>query len=142
MRRRAFVVAALAAALGCGRKAAPRPPQWVVPEPPAPVVAEVRDGGIRVAWKRPRRYSGGDPLDDLDHFEVSRACPPDGPFAPIGAIAILDRGRFRKEHRFSALDVDAPRGLACRYRVVAVTEDGERSPPAESDPVEWPAAAP
>lgn len=145
MSRRALLLAATvglaaAAALGCGRKGAPLPPQWVIPNPPAPVDAEARPDGIRVAWKRPRRYAGGAPLDDLDHFEVSRACPPGAAFLPLGAIAILDRGRFRKEHRFSALDVDAPRGVPCRYRVVAVTEDGDRSPAAESQPVERPAA--
>jgi hypothetical protein len=120
---------------GCGRKADPRPPQFVVPDTPEPVVVEQSAKGVRVSWRRPKEYADGSALDDLAVFEIQRACEPDTDFRTIGTVPIIDRERFRKERSFAAIDVDAPAGRPCRYRVFAVTADGYRSAPAESPPI-------
>jgi hypothetical protein len=139
-RRRA--AAALVAALlfapvtSCGRKAPPRPPQFVVPDSPEPVVVEESANGVRVSWKRPREYADGSPLDDLAVFEIQRACEPETDFRTIGTVPIIDRERFRKERSFAAIDVDVPAGRPCLYRVFAVTADGYRSTAAESPPIQ------
>ena len=50
----------------CGRKGPPRPPQFVIPRSPEPLVVEENPKGVRITWKRPREYVDGSPLDDLD----------------------------------------------------------------------------
>jgi hypothetical protein len=132
----------LAAAIGCGRKGSPRPPQWVVPNSPEPVLVEDTDRGVRILWKRPRAYADGSSLDDLGSFEIERACEPDTTFRTIGVVRLLDRDRFRKEREFSVIDLDVPKDAPCRYRVVAVTIDEYRSDPAESPPILRGAAPP
>lgn len=127
---------------GCGRKGPPLPPQWVIPDPPPAVLAEDAPTGLRLTWKRPRAYADGSPLDDLELFEIQRACDVPGEFSSIGTVRLIDRDRFRKETTFSAVDIDAPRGSDCRYRVIAVTSDGYRSPPAESASVRRPVVDP
>jgi len=116
----------------CGRKAAPRPPQFVIPKSPEPLVVEENPKGVRISWHRPREYADGSPLDDLDLFDIQRACEPDTDFRTIGTVPIIDRERFRKEHSFAVIDLDVPRDRPCRYRVFAVTADGYRSDAAES----------
>jgi predicted small lipoprotein YifL len=116
----------------CGRKGPPLPPQLVIPNSPEPVLVEESAKGVRVTWRRPREYVDGSPLDDLDVFEIQRACEPDTDFQTIGTVPIIDRERFRKERSFAAVDIDVPRDRPCRYRVFAVTADGYRSAPAES----------
>ena len=87
---------------------------------------------MRLTWKRPREYVDGSPLDDLDVFDIQRACEPDTDFRTIGTVPIIDRERFRKERSFAVIDLDVPRDRPCRYRVFAVTADGYRSDAAES----------
>jgi hypothetical protein len=128
--RAGLVLALLGAA--CGRKGPPLPPQWVIPDSPDAVLVEDAPTGVRVSWKRPRHYADGSALDDLERFEIQRACEPAVEFATIGTVQLIDRDRFRKETEFSVIDVDAPRARPCRYRVVAVTSDAYRSPPTES----------
>jgi hypothetical protein len=132
----------LATPLGCGRKGAPRPPEYVVPNGPDPVLVEDTVRGVRIVWKRPRAYADGSSLDDLGSFEIERACEPDTTFRPVGVVQLFDRDRFRKEREFSVIDLDAPRDVPCRYRVVAVTIDEYRSDPAESPSIVRGAAAP
>ncbi|HZR82495.1 MAG TPA: hypothetical protein VFD92_15480 [Candidatus Binatia bacterium] len=129
-------IAALALAIGgssgCGRKAPPRPPQYVIPESPAPVqVAETADG-LKLTWHRPRRYADGAPIEDLGGFEIFRACGEGDFWTPIASLEVTDRERFRKGRTFSYVDPDVPADAGCHYRVVAVTVDGYRSAPAES----------
>lgn len=126
---------ALATPLACGRKGSPRPPQWVVPNSPDPVLVEDTDRGVRISWKRPRAYADGSTLDDLGAFEIERACEPDTTFRTVGVVRLFDRDRFRKEREFSVIDLDVPKDAPCRYRVVAVTIDEYRSDPAESAPI-------
>ena len=64
----ALVLTAVVAA--CGRKALPRPPQWVIPESPAPLEVSAVDGGTKLSWRRPTKYVDGRPLDDLGRFEL------------------------------------------------------------------------
>jgi hypothetical protein len=127
------VVLLLGLPLGaCGRKGPPRPPQFVIPRSPEPLVVEENPKGVRLTWKRPREYVDGSPLDDLDVFDIQRACEPDTDFRTIGTVPIIDRERFRKERSFAVIDLDVPRDRPCRYRVFAVTADGYRSDAAES----------
>lgn len=128
------VLAALAPA-GCGRKAPPRPPQFVIPQSPDPVVVESSPDGVKIGWRRPREYVDGEPLGDLAGFHVLRACQPETTFAAIATIPVTDQQRFRKAGSFSMLDHDAPLGVSCRYEVIAFTFDGYTSPAAESEDI-------
>jgi hypothetical protein len=137
--RRARLATVLAAALplvlgtaaGCGRKTPPRPPEYVIPEPPAPVRVSAVPEGQKVSWSRPREYADGTRIDDLGAFDVFRDCGDGGFWTPIATLSVDDRERFRKGRTFSFVDAGVPPDAPCRYRVVAVTLDGYRSPPAE-----------
>jgi hypothetical protein len=130
----AAALLALAGA-GCGRKAPPRPPQYVIPQSPDPVVVESSPDGVKLSWRRPREYVDGQPLGDLAGFRVRRACQPEIQFSEIASVAVTDQQRFRKANSFSMLDSDAPLGIPCRYQVIAFTFDEYTSPPAESEDV-------
>jgi hypothetical protein len=128
------------AAIGaCGRKAPPRPPQFVIPESPAPVVVTAVSEGLKVSWRRPREYADGTRIDDLGGFEVFRDCEGGGFWTPIAELPVSDRERFRKGQTFSYVDPGMAPDAPCRYRVVASTTDGYRSPPAEGAVGEVPA---
>jgi hypothetical protein len=134
--RRALVLAlALGAALAgaCGRKSDPLAPELVEPLPPEDLGAIATPDGVRLSWRRPTRYSGGDRMDDLGGFTIERA-PGDVPgaaaFAEIGRVTLDDQTRFRKERRLEWTDKTAARGERYRYRVTAWTLDGYRSAPA------------
>jgi Prokaryotic lipoprotein-attachment site len=136
--RRALLAGALQVAfaaavgfLGCGRKGPPRPPQFVIPESPAPVrVAPVADG-LEVTWRRPREYADGTALEDLGGFDVYRSCGEGDAWIPVATLPVSDRERFRKGQSFAFVDRSVHPDAPCRYRVVAATLDGYRSPPAE-----------
>ena len=91
-----LALAGLLAAAGCGRKADPRPPEFVIPRSPEPVVVENVPDGIKLTWHRPRTYVDGTRLDDLGSFRVLRACDAEADFKLIAQIAVTDRDRFRK----------------------------------------------
>jgi len=120
---------------GCGRKAPPRPPEYVIPQSPDPLTVESSPDGVKLSWRRPREYVDGEPLGDLGAFRVLRACQPEVDFSEIASIPVTDQQRFRKASSFSMLDHAAPLGVPCRYQVVAVTTDDYTSPPAESEDV-------
>jgi hypothetical protein len=122
----------LLVAAGCGRKADPRPPEFVIPRSPEPVVVENVPDGIKLTWHRPRTYVDGTRLDDLGSFRVLRACDAETEFRLIAQIPITDRDRFRKIPSFLLVDHDVSLGSTCRYRVVAATLDDYTSAPAES----------
>lgn len=129
-------VLALAAALGmaaCGRVGSPRPPELVIPQPPPTVTLENTAEGVKISWKRPKEYVGGDALDDLAGFRVERICRPDGVRTLVATVPVQDQQRFQKTASFSAIDPDAPTGEVCRYHVIAFTFDEYTSPPAESE---------
>jgi hypothetical protein len=122
----------LLVAAGCGRKADPRPPEFVIPRSPEPVVVENVPDGIKLTWHRPRTYVDGTRLDDLGSFRVLRACDAETEFRLIAQIPVTDRDRFRKIPSFLLVDHDVSLGSTCRYRVVAATLDDYTSAPAES----------
>jgi len=116
----------------CGRIGSPRPPEYVIPLPAPSVTVEDTAEGVKVGWKRPKEYVGGDALDDLAGFRVDRICRPDGTRSVVATVPVEDQQRFRKTPSFSVLDADAPAGETCRYQVFAFTFDEYTSPPAES----------
>ena len=120
---------------GCGRKAAPRPPEYVIPQSPDPITVESSPDGVKVTWRRPREYVDGQPLGDLAGFRVRRACQPELDFTEVASVPVTDQQRFRKASSFSMLDHAAPLGVPCRYQVIAFTLDEYTSPPAESEDV-------
>lgn len=128
----AVVVTAIGGAgFGCGRKTPPRPPQYVIPKSPAPVTVTPVPDGLKVSWRRPTEYVDGTTLEDLGGFDVYRACGEGDFWEPIAELPVTDRERFRKGRTFAYIDHSIPSDSPCRYRVVAATLDGYRSPPAE-----------
>lgn len=126
------VLGATATLAACGRVGPPRPPEYVIPRSPDPVVAESAPDGVKLTWERPRAYIDGEPLDDLAGFRVRRVCLPDAEFVDVTTVPVQDQQRFRKAKTFTLLDHDAPLGASCRYQVIAFTFDEYTSPPAES----------
>jgi hypothetical protein len=126
------VLLAVAGSLaGCGKKGPPRPPQFVIPESPAPVLVTAVPDGLKVQWRRPQDYADGSRIEDLGSFDVYRDCVGDGSWQPIAQLEVNDRERFRKGRTFSYVDAGMTPDSGCRYRVVAATTDGYRSPPAD-----------
>ncbi|MDG2307412.1 MAG: hypothetical protein P8R42_22725 [Candidatus Binatia bacterium] len=141
MRSGAVIAAALAATLaavagiGCGKMGPPRLPQLAIPLEPQPVQVRNVADGIAVTFRRPREYRDGVALDDLGNFEISRSCAhAPGPI-PVANIPVVDHGRLQKQSQITLVDFDPQPGQTCTYRVVAVTLDGYRSAPADSEPI-------
>lgn len=141
MTRRLGVVVLLAIA-ACGVKQSPLPPEVVQPEPPSEIVAKSTPEGVRLSWKRPTTYSGGQHMRDLAGFDIERADGADGGFVRVGAVEVTDRDRFRQEKTTEWVDATAVAGETYRYRVVATTLDGYRSSPGGPVTVDYRAAAP
>jgi hypothetical protein len=107
-------------------------PELVRPEAPEELSAVATPDGIRLAWVRPLRYTGGGKMNDLGGFVIDRA-PGEGAapeFHRIGTVTLEDRDRFRKERHMEWIDRDVTPGARYLYRVTAVTIDGYRSGPA------------
>jgi len=119
----------------CGRVGNPRPPQYVIPRSPESVSVRNVAAGFELTFPRPREYVDGVALDDLGSFELWRSCEPDPGFVQIADVPVLDRDRFQKQRSFTLTDFDVRVGQVCVYRVVAVTLDDYRSPPADSAPI-------
>jgi hypothetical protein len=117
---------------GCGRVGSPRPPEFVIPLPPPTVAVESTAESVKITWKRPKEYLGGDALDDLAGFRVERICRHDAVRTLVAVVPVEDQQRFQKTATFSTVDADAPSGETCRYQVFAFTFDEYTSPPAES----------
>ena len=125
-------VALVLAVAACGRKSLPVAPETVRPRAPATLAAASTPEGVRLTWLRPLQYSGGQRMHDLDRFLVERAPGEGAPatFTRVATVVLEDRFRFRKERRLDWVDRDAKPGERYLYRVIAVTRDGSRSPPA------------
>jgi len=125
-------VALVLAVAACGRKSIPVAPETVRPRAPATLAAASTPEGVRPTWLRPLQYSGGQRMHDLDRFLVERAPGEGAPatFTRVATVVLEDRFRFRKERRLDWVDRDAKPGERYLYRVIAVTRDGSRSPPA------------
>lgn len=117
----------------CGRIGSPRPPEFVIPLPPPTVAVANTAEGVKITWKRPKEYLGGDALDDLAGFRVERICRHDATRTVVAVVPVEDQQRFQKTATFSVVDADAPPGETCRYQVFAFTFDEYTSPPAESE---------
>jgi len=132
---RLFVGALLAIACAqhaaCGRKAAPRAPEDVLPKTITSLRAVNTAEGILLSWNRPRVYADGKRMPDLGGFEIQRASGTD-PAAAFGRIAVIevtDRDRFRPVTRLRHLDPATSAGVAYRYQVVSFTVDRYVSAP-------------
>jgi hypothetical protein len=122
------VVLLLGLPLGaCGRKGPPRPPQFVIPRSPEPLVVEENPKGVRLTWSARGSSVDGSPLDDLDVFDIQRACEPDTDFRTIGTVPIIDREPLPQGAQLRRDRPRCPPRPPCRYRVFAVTADGYRS---------------
>lgn len=133
MRQAAALLVAVALVVsGCGRKAPPLAPELVQPEPPETLAATATPEGVRLTWLRPRRYSGGQRMNDLGGFVIERASGEDEPlrFVEIGRLELDDQTRFRQERRLEWVDRQVTPDTRYRYRLTAYTLDGYRSPPA------------
>jgi hypothetical protein len=139
----ARAVSALVLLAACGVRTRPLPPELVQPQPPTQLVATSVPEGIRLAWRRPSSYSGGQHMRDLGRFDVERAPGTDGgTFAPVAVVEVTDQFRFRQEKTFDWTDTDTEVGATYRYRVIAVTLDDYRSAPGGPVTVERRAIAP
>jgi hypothetical protein len=130
-----LVLAIATLAPGCGRRGTLRPPQYVSPRPVTDLEVRSAPGGLEIRFRRPDRTVDGQEMSDLGFLELWRSCEPRPGMFRVANFPILDRGSFRKTTRLTILD-DAPGiGESCIYRIIAVTTDGYRSLPAQSEPV-------
>jgi len=120
---------ALAAANGCGRRGAPRPPEDVLPETIRRLAASNGKESIVLTWERPDRYVDAATMTDLGSFAIERAVGTDvsAGFEEIARIAIEDRDRFRQVKNFRFEDTQVNPGTTYRYRVFSTTTDAYRS---------------
>ena len=116
---------------GCGRKAAPRPPEDVLPQRITDLRVSDTPDGIDLSWSRPRTYTDGTRMPDLGGFVVQRAPDPDpsDSFQKVSVLEVTDRDRFRPIKAFHYVDHDARPATPYRYRVVSFTLDGYFSAP-------------
>jgi hypothetical protein len=126
-----LVLVALLAAVACGVKGRPLPPELVQPESPTALAATSTVDGVKLTWRRPTKYSGGAHMRDLGGFEIERATGADAvEFAQVGTVVLDDQTRFRQERSMQWTDTSAVAGTTYRYRVIAYTVDDYRSAPA------------
>lgn len=74
--RLAVAGVALLAAVGCGRKAAPLPPEIRVADPTRDLTVVQDDTVARLEWSYPQMTTTGGPLADLEGIEIWRAAIP------------------------------------------------------------------
>jgi hypothetical protein len=142
------VAGALAPAAGCGRKAAPRPPDLVRPRTVEDFSARAGPEGIRLTWTRPTETVDGADMPDLDGFVVERAeeASPDSAetpplvFATVATIHLDDRERFSRIRVVRYDDRTVTAGRTYAYRVVAFTLVGYTSRPSRVVRARWPGA--
>ena len=114
--------------LGCGVKSAPIPPEAARPERILDLQASSAKNGVRLTWRRPEKYAGGDKITDLSGFTVSRA-EGDGSFQNIREVPVTDQGRFQVQPTFTITDTATEVGKTYHYKVVSNTTDDYHSVP-------------
>jgi hypothetical protein len=124
------------AALSCGRKGPPRPPEDVLPRRIADLGASNTADGIQLSWRRPESYASGERMTDLGGFMVERASGAALDYQRVAVLEVTDRDRFRQVKRFKHLDRDVTPGVAYRYRVVSFTVDRYFSEPSNAVTIE------
>jgi hypothetical protein len=124
-------LALLLGSIGCGRRAAPRPPEDVAPQTITDLRAAKTTRGIQLAWSRPRNYVDGSRMPDLGGFviERTRGTPALGPFERLTVVEVTDQLRFQRSKRFLYVDEQVKAETEYRYRVVSFTLDGYFSEP-------------
>ena len=123
-----LVLLAAFAAVACGVKGRPLPPELVQPEAPTALVATSTADGVKLTWRRPTKYSGGKHMRDLGGFDIERAIGADGiEFTRAGTVILDDQTRFRQERSMQWTDTSVAAGTTYRYRVIAYTIDDYRS---------------
>jgi len=123
---------------GCGRKAAPRPPEDVAPAAITDLSATDTPEGITLSWSRPKAYIDGSRMNDLGGFIIERAAGSDAAatFATLGKVAVSDHERFQQQRRFRLTDPTTIVGAPYLYRVVSFTIDEYVSAPSNVVAVE------
>jgi len=131
--RTALILLGMSAAFliqpACGRKGAPRPAEEVLPETITDLAATATDKGIKLSWDRPRKYTGGDRMQDLGGFWVQRSDSPGASFETINTIDVTDLQRFQQTKHFDYVDSAAAADRTYEYRVVSFTVDRYVSAP-------------
>ncbi len=93
-------------------------PLTSAPAPEAVVVDVLRPGAVRITWQRVTATLGG-----VSAYVVERRVNLAGPFAEIGRVLA------NAEQATVWIDTDVKSDSIYGYRIYAVTNDGERSPP-------------
>lgn len=125
-----LVALALAA---CGRKAPPKPPEFVAPRAITDLQATNGTDGVVLVWSRPRRHADGTTLANLGGFVIERAAlDRASSFQPLTTVQLADRERFRQTRSFRYLDREPAIGSTYTYRIIAFTDDGYYSEPSNS----------
>ena len=126
----AFVTILLILFIGaCGVRTMPRAPEETAARAPDAIEATLTAKGATITWSRPTRTVDGSRLYDLAKFVVERQTG-EGSFEPIATIDVTDLDRIRPQRSFRYVDAAVPSG-SVRYRVRAVTADGESGIPTE-----------
>lgn len=115
----------------CGRKTAPKPPEFIRPEKIAALEARNVADGIELGWKRPRDYVDGSRMYDLAGFRIERGGR-DGSWMFLAEIAVDDNDRFRPIKSFKYVDSAVAEGEAYHYRLRSFTVDRDESDPTAS----------
>ena len=99
--------AVLTAAVGCGRKGRPKPPEATAPTPVTNLTAEASVGSITLNWIAPTTNASGDSLDNLERFIVLRSIVTKGrrPEPEEIGVVVVNAG-----------DAEAAAGSKGRYR--------------------------
>jgi hypothetical protein len=120
--------AAAATWVGCGVKSPPIPPEYAKPTRILNLTVDNEKRGIELTWGRPDRYVGGDTLNDLARFIVTRS-DAGAPYQQIKEVPVTDQDRFQKQRVFQYLDRNTVVGHSYKYRVISETSDGYKSDP-------------
>jgi hypothetical protein len=141
-----FVLLLLLPALltaGCGKKSAPRAPEWLLPAAITDLSARADDRGIRLGWSRPETALDGGRLTDLASFVVLRKgtradCPEcTAAYRERAVVRVEDADRLLKQSQYGFTDRDLEAGTVYRYRVLARLSDGSAGGPSNEVTIEW-----
>ncbi len=78
----ALATVAVLAGTGCGFKDDPVPPESVLPQAVVDLRVELNDQGATLSWSYPRKTVSGDPVEQIDGFELFQAEIPESEFCP------------------------------------------------------------
>ncbi len=128
---------------GCGKRGAPRVPEWTVPAAITDLRARVENHGIVLGWSRPRVALDGRRLTDLAAFVVLRKstradCPQcRATYRQRAVVRVEEPGWFFRQVEYGYTDRDLRAGTVYRYRVRARLSDGSAGGPSNDVRVAW-----